>query len=89
MKKTVSILGLLAVLTACAPASTTGGGFARDVPEEVAAIAAPNQNLQSVKLMEDDNCYWYQHVGPVETTMLPLRSKRGSHICLRSTPDGA
>ena len=88
MKKTVSIVGLLAVLTACGPASTTGGSFMRDVPEEVSAIAAPNQNLQSVKLM-DDNCYWYQHNGPVETTMLPLRSKRGRHICLRPASEGA
>ncbi len=86
MKKTIAIFGLLAGLTACGPA-TTSGGLMSDVPEEVAAIAAPNQNLNTVKLMDDDNCYWFEHVGPVETTMLPLRSKRGRHICLRPAAD--
>ncbi|MEM9425834.1 MAG: hypothetical protein AAGA06_03945 [Pseudomonadota bacterium] len=83
MKKFVLSIGLLTTLIACGPASVGGGGFMRDVPEDVVAIAAPNQNLNSVKLKEEDNCFWYEHVGPVETTLLPLRSKRGQHICMR------
>ncbi|MDD9976393.1 MAG: hypothetical protein OXQ30_01475 [Boseongicola sp.] len=69
----------LAVLSACA----TNGGFLRELPEDVVALAAPNQNLQAVKLLEEDGCYWYEHDGPVETTLLPLLSKRGRHICLQ------
>ena len=84
MKHLFSILGLLGGLAACAPASTSGGSLSRDVPEEVVAMAAPNQNLGSARLMTDDNCFWYEHVGPVETTMLPLMSKRGRHICMQS-----
>lgn len=68
----VPILGL----TACAQSP-----FIADLPPGVAEIAAPNQNLAAVTLKEEDNCYWYQHTGPVETTLLPLRSKRGGHIC--------
>ena len=77
MKLSPAFALLPLALAAC---DATGGGFMRDVPEEVAAMAAPNQNLATVRLM-DDGCYWYQHAGPVETTMIPLRSKRGRPIC--------
>ena len=56
-------------------------GFLKELPEGVALIAAPYQNLQEVILKPEDGCYWYRHVGPVETTMLPLRSVRGRPIC--------
>lgn len=56
-------------------------GFLQELPEGVALIAAPYQNLQEVILKPEDGCYWYRHVGPVETTMLPLRSVRGKPIC--------
>ncbi len=56
-------------------------GFLKELPEGVAMIAAPYQNLQEVILKPEDGCYWYRHVGPVETTMLPLRSVRGRPIC--------
>jgi len=56
-------------------------GFLTELPEGVALIAAPYQNLQEVLLKPEDGCYWYRHVGPVETTMLPLRSVRGRPIC--------
>ena len=69
----------LAILAACAPSS----GFLSELPEEVLALAAPNQNLQAVKLLEEDGCYWYEHDGPVERTLLPLMSKRGRHICIQ------
>ncbi|MEM7753883.1 MAG: hypothetical protein AAF230_10740 [Pseudomonadota bacterium] len=81
MKKLALIIGLLTTLTACGPGAT--GGFLRDVPEEVVAMAAPNQNLNTARLKDEDNCFWYEHAGPVETTLLPLRSKRGQHICMR------
>lgn len=84
MKNIIRLLVPIAVLSACGSGSTMGGGFLREVPEEVVALAAPNQNLQAVKLLQEDNCYWYQHIGPVETTMLPLLSKRGRRICVQS-----
>lgn len=52
------------------------------VPENVLLLAAPGQNLQTARLNPEDQCYWYIHNGPVETTEIPLRSNRGRHICL-------
>ncbi|MDX2288796.1 MAG: hypothetical protein NW217_08240 [Hyphomicrobiaceae bacterium] len=55
--------------------------FLQELPEGVMAIAAPYQNLRAVILQPEDGCYWYEHVGPVETTMLPLRTAEGRPIC--------
>jgi hypothetical protein len=75
-------------LTACSvPASQAvdkESGFLKELPEGVAALAAPYQNLQEVVLMPEDGCYWYRHVGPVETTMLPLRTVAGRPICTQA-----
>ena len=38
----------------------------------------PSRFLQE---LPEDGCYWYEHVGPVETTMLPLRTAEGRPIC--------
>ena len=77
----------LLVLGACTPTvSATNGGdpqFLTEVPESVRAAAAPFQDLSSVQLRSDDGCYWYRHVGPVETTFLPLRTVEGRPICTR------
>lgn len=56
---------------------------ASDLPEQVVALAAPYQNIMTARLLPDDNCYWYEHVGPVETTLLPLRSREGRPICVQ------
>jgi hypothetical protein len=76
------------VLSACNASGIkgTGGantGFIEDLPEAVIAMAAPYQDLEAVRLLPEDGCYWYQHVGPVETTMLPLITVRGNKICTR------
>lgn len=78
-------LAMLGVAAFGGCTDTTGGndGFIRTLPEEIVALAAPNQDLKSVQLREADGCYWYRHVGPVETTMLPLRSAEGRPICTR------
>ncbi len=80
---TVVFLGL----GACAPKiDDTAGrdpGFIEELPAVVAAIAAPHQNLDAVRLRPEDGCYWYQYHGPVETTMLPLRTIEGRPICTR------
>ena len=57
--------------------------FIRELPDGVLAIADPYQDLTSVKLEPSDGCYVYRHVGPVETTFLPLRSVTGRPICTR------
>ena len=83
----ISTLGLL-ILGACATSqstSTKGGGFIEELPESVAAIAAPYQNLQAVRLSPEDGCYWYLHDGPVESTMLPLRTTKGNPICTQAS----
>lgn len=67
-------------LSACAE-TASNGNFLRELPEEVIARAAPNQNLNAVTILEEDGCFWYEHVGPVETTLLPLVSTRGRHLC--------
>ena len=82
---------LLPALAVCVPALlagcvATGTGASQEdalppLPEEVAAVAAPWQNLATARLMAGDNCYWYEHSGPVETTMLPLRTPEGRPIC--------
>lgn len=80
----VSMLGL----AACSEqTSGTGGaepGYVANLPEDVLAIVAPNQNLNAVQLRPEDGCYWYRHDGPVETTMLPLRTTAGNPICTRA-----
>jgi len=53
------------------------------VPASVLAAAAPNQNLGSVRLRPEDGCFWYLHNGPVEETLLPLRSRTGSRFCVQ------
>lgn len=82
------VMGLL-VLGACsAPlnqATDKSTGFLNELPEGVAMIAAPYQNLQEVILRPEDGCYWYRHVGPVETMMLPLRTVAGRPICTQAT----
>ena len=64
---------------------TTEVGSNPALPESVLAIAAPNQDLASARLHEEDGCFWYRHVGPVETTMLPLRTSDGRPICVKRT----
>ena len=81
----ILLLGVLLALGACsipvAPVNDKSTGFINELPEGVARIAAPYQNLQEVILKPEDGCYWYRHVGPVETTMLPLRTVQGRPIC--------
>jgi hypothetical protein len=81
-------VSLLATLGACgAPApSTTDRGFIADLSPEVAALAAPNQNLNAVQFRPENGCYWVQWDGPVETVMVPLRAASGGVVC---TPSAA
>ncbi len=51
------------------------------IPNEVVAIAGPNQDLTTATLVAEDDCYWYYHAGPVETPLVPLRAANGTQIC--------
>lgn len=77
----IAFLALGACTVPIDQATDKATGFLKELPEGVALIAAPYQNLQEVILKSEDGCYWYRHVGPVETTMLPLRSVGGRPIC--------
>lgn len=83
--KTLILLGSLLALGACAvPVAEKADpdtGLSAEVMTQLNAMAAPFQDLQSVRLRPEDGCYWYRHVGPVETTMLPLRTADGRPIC--------
>lgn len=81
--KTLAAGAMMLALGACVaplPAPETDTGFLTNLPAQVISLADPTQNLQAVRIM-DDGCYWYEHAGPVETTMLPLRTPSGSPIC--------
>ena len=58
--------------------------FIEELPASVVALAEPNQDLTAVRLLPQDGCYWYRYTGPVETTMLPLRTAEGERICTGS-----
>jgi hypothetical protein len=83
--KTLLLIGSLLALGACAvPVAETADpdtGLSAEVMTQLSAMAAPYQDLQSVRLRPEDGCYWYRHVGPVETTLLPLRTVDGRPIC--------
>ena len=77
---------VLVVLGGCTPTVATDGPdprYLEEVPEAVRAAAAPFQDLNSVQIRPEDGCYWYRHTGPVETTLLPLRTVDGRPICTR------
>lgn len=81
----ILLLPVILLVGACAmPVADTAGSdtaISAEVMTQLSAMAAPYQDLQSVQLRPEDGCYWYRHVGPVETTMLPLRTVDGRPIC--------
>ncbi|WP_245706617.1 hypothetical protein [Ruegeria marina] len=85
----IKALVLVTLAGACTEVSTTpdqsGPGTSVRISDEVASIAAPNQDLTAVRLLPEDNCYWYRYVGPVETTYLPLRTTEGRPICTKAS----
>ena len=80
----LSVTFLLGACSASDMNNTTGSrSGVMDLPEAVVAMAAPNQDLASARVNPEDGCYWYRHAGPVETTLLPLRTPKGNLICTR------
>lgn len=85
MTRTYFLLAGALALSACAvPIGGPGDGAAMrtgELSEAVRAMAAPGQDLTTARLRAEDNCYWYDHAGPVETTPIPLRTVEGARIC--------
>ncbi len=80
--KTVGILSAVLVLAGCATGlAVDEDGTFIELPESLVTLAAPYQNLNKVRLDPNDNCFWYLHTGPVESTWLPLRTAQGNPIC--------
>ena len=78
---------VLSALAGCAapPGEGPGGAaFLERLPEGLAETAAPGQNMRRVIISPEDACYWFEYVGPVETTYLPLRTREGRPICTRA-----
>jgi hypothetical protein len=71
----------LAILSGCTAVVGSGDKDPDIIPEQVAALAAPYQDVSTARLLPRDGCYWYLHEGPVETTLLPLRTIDGRPIC--------
>ena len=77
----LALLGLAACTEPVTGDTPPEAGFTT-LPPAVVEIAAPYQNLNAARL-QSDGCFWYRHEGPVETTMLPLRTAEGNPICAR------
>lgn len=82
-KPLILLAALPFALTACDASMATAptGTTSTTVPENIAALAAPNQNLSTARVDEATGCYVYLHRGPVESTYLPLRTADGRPIC--------
>ena len=82
--RTAAIALTLLVLAGCAaqrPDIAAEEASPYPIPNEVVAIAGPNQDLTTARLDPADDCYWYYHAGPVETTLVPLRAANRNQIC--------
>ena len=86
MKNMAWLIGCATMLLASCETTGNGNGDGSAAPEAVQEIAGPHQDLEHVRIDPLDGCYTYRHVGPVETTFLPLRTAEGSPICTRQ-PD--
>lgn len=86
MKPSIWLSGAAVLFLAACQTTTTApsGQFIQNLPEQVVALAAPYQDLTAVRVDPADGCFVYRHVGPVETTMLPLRSTKGRPICKKA-----
>lgn len=85
MPKRIAAIALTILAAAgCSPRTADNAADAGNpypIPPEVVAIAGPNQDLTTATLVAEDDCYWYSHAGPVETTLVPLRAANGNQIC--------
>ncbi|WP_298854777.1 hypothetical protein [uncultured Ruegeria sp.] len=79
-KKILAVVAALSIAAGCS-AQFDAANKIGNLPETVVALAAPGQDLTTARLVPQDNCYWYDYSGPVETTLVPLRATSGGQIC--------
>jgi hypothetical protein len=82
------LLPALAFVAGCAISPSSGDNSVNtigNIPENVVAMAAPDQDISTARLRPEDGCYWYEHSGPVEVTLVPLRTANGNRICTASS----
>lgn len=80
-RKLINSLALSAILGGCTTVVGNGDTDLGTIPDQVVALAAPYQDVSTARLLPRDGCYWYLHQGPVEATLLPLRTSDGRPIC--------
>ncbi|GGX58273.1 hypothetical protein GCM10007385_28670 [Tateyamaria omphalii] len=88
----VMLAAAMVMLAACDETTQSGGAggpFISPLPERIVEIADPKQDLNAVKVDPVDGCLVYRHVGPVETTFLPLRTRQGRPICTQVQEEAA
>lgn len=76
----------LLFLGACTASQTGVQPRTGPIPQAAVDLAAPGQDLSTARLVPEDGCFWYLHAGPVETTLIPLRTSAGRPICTASGP---
>lgn len=81
IRPAIAIFALCAMAACGAPVTQASLAGSSPLAPSLRDLAAPYQDLDQVTLQADDNCYWYLHRGPVETTLLPLRDRTGRVIC--------
>jgi hypothetical protein len=80
-KAATQLVGFL-ILGACGAASTGISTEIGNIPEAAIAMAGPGQDLSTARYQPENRCFWYEHSGPVENTLLPLRTAGGNPICV-------
>ena len=61
------------LLGACATSNPNGTSEIGNVPETVANLAGPGQDLSTARYREDDGCFWYVHIASEGISLIGLR----------------
>ncbi|MAM41018.1 MULTISPECIES: hypothetical protein [unclassified Paracoccus (in: a-proteobacteria)] len=82
--KFLIILAVVLINAGCTDMTARTEVGSDNLPADLVALVAPGQDVASARLLPEDNCYWYEHHGQVETTLLPLTTTEGRPICMQS-----
>ena len=82
--KFLIILAVVLINAGCTDMTARTEVGSDNLPADLVALVAPGQDVASARLLPEDKCYWYEHHGQVETTLLPLTTTEGRPICMQS-----
>ena len=82
--KFLIILAVVLINAGCTDMTARTEVGSDNLPADLVALVAPGQDVASARLLPEDNCYWYENHGQVETTLLPLTTTEGRPICMQS-----